>query len=352
MAHDANHAWLSSPDGVWRASLTAQELDLTGDIISLRQETDEGAGSLTVELRNDDGKYTAPGQDDLAALDIGSQLDFSPGYLTAAGPESSAGLSYSLESYEHVSAAGRSSLVLRAVDAWAALADWMARHQFRWNKTSDDVNVLGIIRFVLARVGLGLVVKTQSAAITGFCPDFTICPGDSGREVIRKLLSFVPDVIFIEGNVAYLVNPLSSDSAVYSYGNGHPVFEGIYRRGAMKTNHVQVEGFGTGLIIVESLAWDEIDRLYDRLKQVGDRDIHSVSDAQQRGQAILRELEIESEGGSILVPVNCGQQPFDVVAVTDARAGLDAVKKRVLGIVLGYYPRRGEYRQRLELGAV
>jgi hypothetical protein len=50
--------------------------------------------------------------------------------------------------------------------------------------------------------------------------------------------------------------------------------------------------------------------------------------------------------------VNCGQQLYDVVAVTDPRAGLDAVNKRVLGIVLGYYPRRGEYRQRLQLGAI
>jgi len=120
----------------------------------------------------------------------------------------------------------------------------------------------------------------------------------------------------------------------------------------MKTNRVQVEGLGDGLILAESFTWDQIDRLYDRLQQVGDRDIDSVSEAQQRGQACLRQSEIESEGGSILVPVNCGQQLYDVVAVTDARAGLDAVKKRVLGIVLGFYPRRGEYRQRLQLGAV
>jgi len=305
-----------------------------------------------VELMNDAAGYSAPGQGDLSVLDIGCQLDFSPGYITPAGGESSAGLSYSLESYEHVSAAGKYSLVLRAVDGWAALSGWRARHQFRWNKTSDDVNVLGIVRFVLARAGLGLAIRSQSAAVTGFYPDFTIGPGDSGREVIQKLMSFVPDVIFIEGSVAYLVNPLPTDSAVYSYGDGHPVLEGTYRRGAMKTNRVQVEGLGAGLIMAESFAWDEIERLYDRLDQVADRDIDSVSEAQQRGQAILRQAAIESEGGSILVPVNCGQQLYDVVAVTDARAGLDAVRKRVLGIVLGYYPRRGEYRQRLQLGAV
>jgi hypothetical protein len=337
---------------VWRAPLAIQKLDATEDIISLRQEAGEAGGGLTVELRNDDGRYAAPGQGSLAVLDTGCRIEFSPGYVTVAGKEASDGLAYYLESYEHTSAGGQASLILRAVDGWAALAAWTARHQLRWNKAAQETNVLGIISFILARAGLKLEVKTQSAAITGFYPDFTVSPGDSGREAITKLLSFVPDVIFIEGDKAYLVNPADSDSAVYDYGEEHPIFEGSYRRGAMKTNRVQVEGYSAGLLVAESFAWDEIDRLNDRLKQVDDRNIGTVVEAQQRGQSYLRQAEIEAEGGNILVPVNCGQQLYDVVTITDARAGLDATKKRVLGIVLGYYPRRGEYRQRLTLGAV
>jgi hypothetical protein len=352
MAHDDNYSWLTSPGDVWRAPLAAQNLDLTADVISTRQEISETSGNLTLELRNDDGGYAALGQGSLVVLDVGCQINFYPGYMTSAGSESSTGMSFFLESYEHTSAGGKATLVLRAVDGWVALSEWKARHQFRWNKTTDDINVLGIIKLVLARAGLRLEVKSQSSMVTGFYPDFTISPEDNGREVIIKLLSFVPDAIYIEGSVACLVNPLASDNAVYDYGDDHPILEGAYRRGAKKTNRIQVEGYGTGLILAESFAWDEVDRLYDRLRQVGDRNINTVSEVQQRGQAILRQAEIEAENGSILIPVNCGQQLYDVVGVTDARAGLDAVKKRVLGIVLGYYPRRGEYRQRLQLGAV
>ena len=43
------------------------------------------AGILTVELKNDDGKYAAPGQGDIAVLDKGCQLEFSPGYRTDRG---------------------------------------------------------------------------------------------------------------------------------------------------------------------------------------------------------------------------------------------------------------------------
>ncbi len=352
MAHDNNYGWLASPDGVWRAPLAVQSLDLTADVIGARQEAGERVGSLTVELRNDDGRYAAPGQDDIAVLDIGCQLEFSPGYVTSAGNESSPGLSFCLESYEHTSAGGKASLVLHGRDGWSALGEWQARQQFRWNKTGDDTSVGGIISYILARAGLKLEVISQSSLITGFYPDFTVSPGNNGREVIAKLLTFVPDVLFIEGNKAYLVNPLATDSALYGYGDEHVIFEGIYQQGALSTNRVQVEGDDSGLILADSFKWEEIERLHDRLRQVADRNINTVSEAQQRGQAHLRQMEIEAESGSIVIPVNCGQQLYDVIDITDGRAGLDAEKRRVLGIVLGYYPRRGEYRQRLKLGAV
>jgi hypothetical protein len=306
-------------------------------------------------LRNDDGRYESPGQGDLATLDTGCQLEFSPGYKTYTGSEYSTGPNFCLESMEHTSSGGRASLVRYARDGWGALGDWKARHQFRWNKTSDDMSVKDIIAVILARAGLKLEVKSQSSVITGFYPDFTVNPDNSGREVILKLLSFVPDVLFIEGNKAYIVDPLSSDSSEYSYGVEHRIQEGRYRWGALGANRVQVVGYDTGaghLILVDSFAWGEIERLYDRLNQVEDGNINTVAEAQQRGQAILRQMEIAATDGTIIVPVNCGQQLYDVIDVSDARAGLDAVKKRVLGMVLVYQPQRGEYFQRLELGAV
>jgi hypothetical protein len=355
IAHHGDYGWLSCPDGVWRSQPVVQSLDLTADVVSVRQELGENTGRLTVELRNDDGRYASPGQGDLAVLDIGCQLDFSPGYVTTTGSESSAGQSFSLEACEHTSSGGKASLVLHARDGWEALGNWRARNQFRWNKDSDDRSVKEILAFVLARVGLKLEAKSQSSVITSFYPDFTISPDNDGRAVVQRLLSFVPDVLFIEGSKAYIVNPLSSDSPVYSYGDEHRIWEGRYQQGARGLNWVKVEGYDAGsgeLIIADSFAWDEIDRRYDRLERVDDRNLGTVAEAQQRGQAYLRQAEIVAIGGSILVPVNCGQQLYDVIDVTDIRAGLDAVKKRVLGLVLVYHPQQGEYSQRLWLGAV
>ena len=356
LAHHGDYAWLTNPDGIWRAALIgSQSLDLTADIISVRQEIDRAGGALTVELKNDDGKYAAPGQGDIAVLDKGCQLAFSPGYRTTAGDESSAGQTYCLESIEHISAGGKASVVLRARDGWGALGDWDARHQMRWNKTSSEKSVKDIIAVILAKAGLKLEVKSQSSTVTGFYPDFTVSPNDNGKSVIEKLLSFVPDVIFIEGNKAYLVNPQSTDSSEYGYGTDHAILEGRYRQGALVANRAQVEGYDTGqskILLVDSFTWVEVDRLYDRIKHVDDRNLSTTAQGYQRGAALLRKVEIDAAGGAILVPVNCGQQLYDVIAVTDAGAGLAAAKKRVLGSTLIYRPQRGEYLQRLELGGV
>jgi len=140
---------------------------------------------------------------------------------------------------------------------------------------------------------------------------------------------------------------------VYSYGTGHSILECRYRQGDWELNRVQVLGDNVGVpVLVERFAWDEIGRVYDRLRQMEDRNIDTVTKAQQRGDAYLREVEMESAGGSVLVPVNCGQQLYDVIDITDSRTGLTAAKRRVLGIKLIYDTGRGGYVQRLYLGAV
>ncbi len=355
IAHHGVYCWLSSPNGVWRAPLAVQSRDLTADVLSVRQEHAPEAGKLTIELRNDDGRYsTLP-----APLDIGCQIDFSPGYVTPVGNEVSSGQTFILQAYEHTSSGGKATLILIARDAWTNIDLWRARHQFRWNKATDEMSVKQILEFLLARVGLKLEVVSQSTVITGFYPDFTINPNARGETVIRKLLSFVPDVFFIEGNKAYLVNPLDTDPSAYSYfaphTTDHPILEGRYCLGAWELNRIQVEGYdpvADAPVIADSFNWDEIDKLYDRFRQLYDINLDTVAEAQERGEAYLREAEIESVSGIIRVPTNCGQQLFDVIDITDSRAGLSAEKRRVLGLILAYNPRRGEYDERLLLGAV
>ena len=89
-----------------------------------------------------------------------------------------------------------------------------------------------------------------------------------------------------------------------------------------------------------------------RIRQIADRNIGTVTAGQALAGAYLRKAEIESLRGMIQVPVNCGQQLYDVIDITDSRAGLSGAKRRVMGILVSYRPDRGEYEQTLLLGGV
>ncbi len=353
MAHHGDYAWLTAPAGVWRAPLTAQTFDLSADVTALKLESAPSSGALTIELQNSDGKYNAPGQGAPAVLDIGCRIEVSPGYVTAAGPEWSEGLSFTLDAWEHSRINGVSTLKLYARDGWGALDDWEARYQMRWNKAGSNYSVKSIMASVLARAGLALEVKTQSTTITGFYPDFTLSAGDDGRTVIGKLLAGAPDVLFIEGDKAYLVNPQSSDSSVYSYGGAHAILAGQYRHGGAVKNRVLVEGDASGaMVLADNFTWDEVARRYDRLGRVADKNLGTVNAAKDRGQAVLRKMGMGMESGEITAPANCGLQLYDVINITDNAAGLDGAKRRVAGLTLTHRPQKGEYRQKIVLGGV
>ncbi len=357
IAHYGDYCWLSSPNGVWRASLAEQSIDLSANVISLKQENKGTGGNLTAELDNTNGFFSSLP----SPLDIGCQLDVSPGYVTSQGNEVSPGQSFWLEGCEYVSSGGKGSLVLHAIGGWEMLAKWVSMHQFRWNNNSNEMNIKEMLAFVLARAGLKLEVISQSMDINIYFPDFTINPGSKGDNEVSRLLSFVPDVIFIEGNKAWLIHPQTDDESVYSYscpqgtGGSHTILEGRYGLAAPYFNHIQVEGYDEAsqtAIITDSFNWNEISKLYDRFKKLEDGNIGSVSQAEARGEAYLRKAEMEATNGYVIIPVNCGQQVYDVITISDSRAGLDAEKKRLLGINLFYNPKRSEYRQRLLLTAV
>ena len=351
VAHDDDYVWLTHPTGVWRAPRVVRTLDVTDDVLAVRLQTDIEGGGATVDLRNDDGRYASPGQGALAALVPGCTVAVAPGCVTAAGREAGPGLSFRLERLEHVAAGGLAILRLHARDAWAVLGEWTARHQFRWNRTAGQVCIRDIMAAVLARAGISLEVVSASDAAAALCPAFTINPGADGRSVLRRLFLDVPDGLFFEGATAYLRDPRPDDPAVYAYGAGHPVFEGNYSVGARPLNRVRVEGRdASGRLIAEGFAWDEVGRFPYRAAVVTDSSLTTAGDVEDLGEARLRRGELEGPAGAIVVPVNCGQQLSDVIGITDTRAGLAGISRRVVGITLTYDTRPGLYRQLLEHG--
>ena len=92
--------------------------------------------------------------------------------------------------------------------------------------------------------------------------------------------------------------------------------------------------------------------MFDILGQDHDLTLETTTRAHGRGDVLLREAETRSKNGYIAVPLNCGQELYDVVTVTDQRAPLSAEKRRVVGVSHHYLPSRATYVLKLNLGAV
>jgi hypothetical protein len=211
------------------------------------------------------------------------------------------------------------------------------------------MNIFQLLDFILARAGLEFSSFSNSDALVNHYPAFTINPGESGKTAVLRLLSMVPDVLFFRGNYGYIINPQASDSSVYAYGTSHAILEAEYARQVKQANRVQV--FGSG-VFTEDWDWEEIDLVYDRLAQVHDINLDTAAETHARGESVLRHAAIESLDGYIVVPLNCGQEIYDVIDITDARAGLTAAKRRVLSLHHLYDTQKGLYTLKIGLGGV
>jgi hypothetical protein len=344
IAFSANAVWLSTPSGVWNASLTSTAFDATADVLEARIDERSFDGRCRIELRNDGGRYfTLPAQ-----IKIGAEVRVSPGYVTSSGPQVSDGPAYWVERIERRSAGGEATLVLEARDAWSLLADWRARRQYTW--TAGERNVFGILQFLCSRADLEFSSSGSSATAANLYPAFTVHPGDSGLTAVRRLLEMVPDVIFVRGEFAFLTEPLASEATDYAYGLDHALLAGRYSDDRPATNRAQV--FGNS-VFGERFDWPSVKSVYDDLLQAHDRNLTTVAVAESRADAMIRESALGAITGEIFVPVNCGQELYDVIEVTDAGAGLTAARRRVAGISLRYATgKRPAYEERLTLGAV
>ncbi|HEU5320421.1 MAG TPA: hypothetical protein VFX28_06445, partial [Methylomirabilota bacterium] len=277
----------------------------------------------------------------------GSEVRVSPGYVTSSGAQVSVGPAYWVDGVELTSGGGEAAAVVHASDAWGLLGAWRARRQYVWSAGAR--NVFGILQFLFARAGLELSSLGASSESANLYPAFTVHPDDSGLVAARRLLAMLPDVVFFRGEFGFLKEPLATEAAAYAYGTDHELLRGRYEAEAMAANRAQV--FGSG-VFSERLDWPSVEGVYDRLEQVLDVNVTTAAQADDRGDAVLRKAALEASDGEIAVPVNCGQELYDVIEVTDALAGLSAAKRRVLGLELRYSVASGAYEQRLRLGGV
>jgi len=369
----ADHWWLSRPDGVWRAPRAAgTALDLTADIVELRQRISspstgegQGEGALTITLDNHSGKYANPGEGDIAKLKKRSEVFLKLGYKMPAGDEASPAGVYWIDSWEYRSAYPKqSTFVLHCIDGGGLAGKWLSRAQLRWNDTAvAPKTVWEVIKALLCRWGICLVnAADRSTAITSLQPEVIVNPGQAGDAPVRGLLAMVSDLLNYQkwhSDIGYIIattrEPKITDSSSYEYKNAagyHHILEGIYHQG-IPVSQARAKGrdAADASVIASAFDWDLLGLSIDNFQPDYDPNLQTATRTQERADAILRKSSLRAESGNLVVPVNCGQELYDVITVTDERCGIAAELYRVLAIEVDYSPRQARYAQRLTLAA-
>ncbi|OGF22107.1 MAG: hypothetical protein A2V63_13380 [Candidatus Eisenbacteria bacterium RBG_19FT_COMBO_70_11] len=349
LTQDASYVWATNPAGVWRAPRTAPALDLSADLLRLELDDRPGLGRMRAVLRNDDGRYAGL-SGSYAVIRRGTQIEIGLGYRTTTGLETSTLPEYWVESYRYELSGGRSVFVLEAVNALGLIRHWRPRRTF--NFAAGSSSVYELIRFVAGRAGVDLLSSGASSISTNMLPDFTIHPAESAESALSRLLGMVPDVLIPDDGGRLLMDePLGNDSSVYAYGASgeHSILRATYSTPGPPASRLQAYGNG---VFAEAFDWASIDDSFDRISQDADRNLDAGSEATDRANTNLRKAQRAAQDDAIVVPTNCGQELWDVVAVTDNRAGLSAAKRRVAGMATRY-DREGAalYQQTLTLEA-
>lgn len=348
IASSASHLWLCTPGGVWQGDRRGSTLDLTEDVVGLNIREEPFGGAAVIRLRNDHGRYGGIGEGALEPLRLGSTVSVSPGYETAAGREASSGPSFSIEGFEHSSSGGGAELAIHARSAWQALESWRARRQYTWAAGAETLPA--IVRAMLARAGLQATVGGAGAGAASLRPSFTIHPGETAAGAVRRLLDKAPVVMQFVGVEGRLRELGERDSTDYVFGTDHPILRGRFRSGAREYNRVQVFGKAH---LGEAFDWEEVGEVFERLLQVHDLNMDTTQKALDRARAVMRRQTLDALGGEITAPVNCGLELYDVIEINDAASGLDAARRRVMGLELRYSRlREPEYVHVLMLGGV
>ncbi len=343
IAGNATHIFLSTPGELYWNTDTVTTTTVSADVLSLRQSIKPfSPGELHVVLDNSDGAYNTP------AFAIGNEVDFQPGYYGTSGAEYSSGQAYFIESLEHIAEPGKAQLVIHAVDAWGLLARMQARTAVEFNRTSNDKTYQDLVEYFLGLAGITLTVVSSSSPFTTEYPRISIHSGQSYAAFIKGLYERLNDVIYVRGAAARSFNPSSADAADYTYGgSNHPVTGGRYTTNALSANRFQVQGTA---VYADSFEQTQTNQLYARYRPFTDVNASTVAKATAIAAALSNKEAFHAYGGELAISgVNCGQELYDMIAVTDSRVGLSAAKRRVFSIELAYEPWKGRYQMSIGL---
>lgn len=354
-------------DGKPDAELTVAQ----GDILRLRLRESPTSGDTHIELDNRAGRYdTAPALRPLARVSV--EL----GLRTAAGDERVESRPFFLWEQSRVAAEGVNLLRLHAVDGWRLFQLWRPDCTIQWQG-----HTLGwCIAELASRVG-GLAVEFDVSSVWGQTLTYltvaaryndwsnltyvrawgrwvpleepTVMLGQeySGLALLQRLLGLVGGQARWghgdQRDVLYCFVPSEqgqAPAAVHTYQNGELLFLQHIQSFAWPT---RVRVVGADRTIERQNVPAGLEAGMDFLQMVQASQWATNAQLEKTSDGALDDAAARANGGWFRTRPNAGLELFDVVALTESRAGagLSAIRRRVTEIETRYEPGRGVWQQ-------
>ena len=310
-------------------------------------------------LDNSDGALNSLGSGAYDCVLRGSMVELERGYVTTDSQEHSDWPTMWLEDYEHVvDFRGRCYVVLHCISGWGILSTLAAQRQYHWQDGDDSVWTIAERLFALAGFDLSSKSGEASTAASTLEPALVIHAGQDLRGAVLQALSKIPDFVYWEQDTPYLKELEADEASDYTYGGSgeHVIIAGRYGVRTPANNHIEVFAALDYLRIPtfgDEVDYDEVALVGHRLQKVYDYSYTTDAECDARAVAQLRKHHATTKRGEIITLPNVGLQLFDVITVTDARAGISSEVYRVRGIVETFDTTKSPpiYRQKVEMGA-
>jgi len=344
LAASATLAYLARPGRTLTAPVTPAERDLSADLVYADWREDGLGGSGRFLVQNDGGAYADPA----GALTEGDDLEISPGYVTTAGNDVSAGPAQTIVAINHVRDGRVSFLEIRTGGA----DHWLERSRHRRTQVLSGKTPAQLVRFLAGRAGLDLSdAGASSRALNYSISAWAVHPDQARTVAVREVLDLVADLTFWRSGSVFLTEPVVGDAVDYTFGVDHAVYRA---RTVSELRASMMEVIGVGHV---GQSFDFAEQLHDRPIMDRRRDPHgaAASDVIDHAAARQRKAVLGRDAGELVVPPHCGIEVLDVVEYADALVSAANLRARVKGVRTLFDRRPGRapvYQQTLSLGGV
>lgn len=344
LAAASGGAWFVTGAEVWHAPVDLQPVDLGGALVALEVTRALDAGALRATFDADAAPAGAAGAAG-SALQPGGELWLDIGYQAGAGPSIGSSTRWQIRAVRRRRRAGRALIEVEAVDGWGLLGAWRAARMRTWDGTADGQVVLTDL---LELVGLRLSVGVGSGELSAVTPRLVLRPGERAAAAVGRVLERIPDLTVMRGFTAAVVGADPAAPADYHYGTDHPLLAVEVEERSPGAGWARAFGDAT---FAEAVDLAALARGAPVAVAV-DADLVAQPRAEARAAAVLVRDRRARRAGRITVRANVGQEPGDVVEVTDPLLSEATARFRVREVVLRYEPDRGRYESELALGEV